>query len=73
MKRSLTAKDIEAVKECLYLSDAAMAQIADQNGKLLKKGFDSWVKRQRSFMDGPAGASYVIEQVRDLVSGQKFP
>lgn len=73
LKRSRATKDIAAVKERLYLSDAAMAQIADQNDKLLKKGFDSCVKRQRSFMDGSAGASYVIEQVRDLVSGQKFP
>ena len=73
LKRRQAAKDIEAAEERLYLSDAAMAQIADQNGKLLKKRFDSWVKEQRSFMEGTAGASGPIAQVRDLVSGLDFP
>ena len=73
LKRRQATKDIAAAEECLYLSDATMAQIADQNGKLLKKGFDSWVKEQRSFMDGSAGASEEIAQIRSSVSGLNFP
>lgn len=73
LKRRQAAKDTEAAKEYLYLSDATMAQIADQNDKLLKKGFDSWLERQRSFMDGSAGAPEEIAQIRGLASVLNFP
>ena len=72
MKRRQATKDTAAAEERLYLSDAVMAQIADQNGKLLKKGFGSWVKEQRSFTES-AGASEEIAQIRGLVSGLDFP
>ena len=73
MKRRQATRDAVEAKECLYLSEATMAQIADQNGKILKRDFDAWVKTQRSFMDGSAGASEEITQIRSFVSGLNFP
>lgn len=73
LERRQATRDAVEAKECLYLSEATMAQIADQNGKILKRDFDSWVKTQRSFMDGSAAAPEVIAQIRGLVSGLNFP
>lgn len=73
LERWHAAKGTAAAEEGPYLSDADMAQIADQNAEILKKRFDSWIERQRCFVEEPAGVSEAVAQIKESVLPLRFP